>query len=46
MIAFEGEGRVTFFDGNYQLYEEDKKKRLGDEGPVGPKGKFRKLGSM
>jgi energy-dependent translational throttle protein EttA len=46
MLAFEGEGKVTFFDGNYQLYEEDKKKRLGDEGPVGPKGKFRKLGAM
>ncbi len=46
MLAFEGEGKVTFFDGNYQLYEEDKKKRLGDDEKVGPKGKFRKLGAM
>jgi energy-dependent translational throttle protein EttA len=46
MLAFEGDGRVTFFDGNYQLYEEDRKKRLGDDGEKGPRGKFRKLGAM
>ncbi|MBX3206785.1 MAG: energy-dependent translational throttle protein EttA [Labilithrix sp.] len=46
MLAFEGDGKVTFFDGNYQLYEEDRKKRLGDDGAHGPKGKFRKLGAM
>jgi len=46
MLAFEGDGKVTFFDGNYQLYEEDRKKRLGDDGEKGPKGKFRKLGAM
>ena len=31
IIAFEGESQVTFFDGNYQEYEADKKKRLGEE---------------
>ncbi|MDF2694741.1 MAG: transporter, ATP-binding protein, partial [Labilithrix sp.] len=46
MLAFEGDGKVTFFDGNYQLYEEDRKKRLGDDGEKGPRGKFRKLGAM
>jgi ATP-binding cassette ChvD family protein len=46
MLAFEGDGKVTFFDGNYQGYEEDRKKRLGDDGTHGPKGKFRKLGAM
>ena len=46
MLAFEGDGKVTFFDGNYQAYEEDRKKRLGDDGEKGPKGKFRKLGAM
>ncbi len=30
--AFEGNSQVTFFDGNYQEYEADKKKRLGEEG--------------
>ena len=32
IIAFEGDSQVTFFEGNYQDYEEDKKKRLGEEG--------------
>ena len=32
IIAFEGNSQVTFFDGNYQEYEADKKKRLGEEG--------------
>ena len=32
MLAFEGESRVTFFPGNYQEYEADKVKRLGEEG--------------
>jgi len=31
IIAFEGDSQVTFFDGNYQEYEADKKKRLGEE---------------
>ena len=45
MLGFEGNGKVTFFDGNYQSYEEDRKKRLGDD-THGPKGKFKKLGAM
>jgi energy-dependent translational throttle protein EttA len=32
ILAAEGESKWTFFDGNYQEYEADKKKRLGDEG--------------
>jgi sulfate-transporting ATPase len=32
ILAFEGESRVGFFAGNYHEYEEDKKKRLGEEG--------------
>jgi sulfate-transporting ATPase len=31
MLAFEGESKVTFFSGNYQEYEADKVKRLGEE---------------
>ncbi|KQR81030.1 ABC transporter ATP-binding protein [Burkholderia sp. Leaf177] len=31
IIAFEGDSQVTFFDGNYQEYEADKRSRLGDE---------------
>lgn len=32
ILAFEGNSQVHFFDGNYQEYEADKKKRLGEEG--------------
>jgi energy-dependent translational throttle protein EttA len=32
ILAFEGDSQVTFFNGNYQEYEADKKKRLGEEG--------------
>ncbi len=32
ILAAEGESQWTFFDGNYQEYEADKKKRLGEEG--------------
>ena len=32
ILACEGESQWTFFAGNYQEYEDDKKKRLGEEG--------------
>ena len=32
ILAAEGESQWTFFEGNYQEYEEDKKRRLGEEG--------------
>jgi sulfate-transporting ATPase len=32
ILAFESNSQVTFFDGNYQEYELDKRKRLGEEG--------------
>ena len=32
ILSFEGNSQVAFFDGNYQEYEADKKKRLGEEG--------------
>lgn len=32
ILAFEGNSQVTFFTGNYQEYEADKRKRLGEEG--------------
>jgi energy-dependent translational throttle protein EttA len=32
ILAAEGESQWTFFAGNYQEYEDDKKKRLGEEG--------------
>ena len=32
ILAAEGDSKWFFFDGNYQEYEADKKKRLGEEG--------------
>jgi energy-dependent translational throttle protein EttA len=32
ILAAEGDSQWTFFDGNYQEYEADKRKRLGEEG--------------
>ncbi|BCB26027.1 energy-dependent translational throttle protein EttA [Sulfurimicrobium lacus] len=32
ILAAEGDSKWTFFDGNYQEYEADKKRRLGEEG--------------
>ena len=43
ILAFEGDSSVTFFDGNYSEYEEDKKKRLGKEAEQPHRAKFRKL---
>jgi len=33
ILAFEGNSQVYYFEGGYTDYEENKKKRLGDEGP-------------
>jgi ATP-binding cassette ChvD family protein len=41
ILAFEGDSQVYFFEGGYTDYEENKRKRLGDEGPK--RIKFRKL---
>ena len=30
ILSFEGEGRIDWFEGNFELYEEDKIKRLGE----------------
>ena len=33
ILAFEGNSQVYYFEGSYSEYEENRKKRLGDEGP-------------
>ncbi len=33
ILAFEGNSQVNWFEGNYSDYEENRRKRLGDEGP-------------
>lgn len=43
IIAFEGESQVVWFQGNYQDYEADRKRRLGAEADRPHRIKFRKL---
>ena len=45
LMAFEGESRVVFFEGNYSDYEEDRKRRLGDEANRPSRIKYRRLQS-
>jgi ATP-binding cassette ChvD family protein len=40
ILAFEGDGHVEWFEGNFQAYEEDKRRRLGDAALDTPKAKF------
>mgnify|MGYP002786895762 CR=1 FL=1 len=41
ILAFEGDSQVTWFEGNFSDYEENRKKRLGDQEPT--RIKYRKL---
>jgi len=43
ILSFEGNSTVTFFDGNYQEYEADKRKRLGEEGAKPKRLRFKPL---
>ena len=41
ILAFEGDSQVSFFEGNYSEYEENRRKRLGNDTPK--RIKYRKL---
>jgi len=43
ILAFEGESKVVWFEGNYQQYEEDRKRRLGKDADQPHRIKYRKL---
>ena len=43
MLAFEGDSQVVWFEGNYQDYEADRKKRLGAEADQPHRIRYRKL---
>ena len=43
ILAAEGDSQWTFFNGNYQEYEADKKKRLGEEGAKPHRMRFKAL---
>ena len=43
ILAFEGDSRVEWFEGNFEAYEEDKVRRLGDEATRPHRMSYRKL---
>ena len=43
MLAFEGDSHVEWFEGNFQDYEEDKKRRLGIDSMIPKRIKYKKL---
>ena len=43
ILAFEGDSKVVFFDGNYTEYEADKKRRLGEEAAKPHRLRFKPL---
>ena len=43
ILAFEGDSRVYWFDGNYSEYEEDKRKRLGAEADQPHRIRYRQM---
>ena len=43
ILAFEGNSQVVFFDGNYQEYEADKRKRLGENGAAPKRLRYKPL---
>jgi len=43
ILAFEGDSKVVWFEGNFADYEKDKRRRLGDEAARPRRIKYRKL---
>lgn len=43
ILAFEGDSKVVFFNGNYNEYEADKRRRLGDEAAQPKRLRFKPL---
>ena len=43
ILAFEGDSRTVWFQGNYSEYEADRKKRLGDAADRPHRIKYRQL---
>jgi ATPase subunit of ABC transporter with duplicated ATPase domains len=45
ILAFEGDSQVVWFEGNYQEYESDRKRRLGVDADTPQRIKYRRLAS-
>ena len=44
ILAFEGDGHVEWFEGNFEAYEEDKKRRLGADSLIPKRVQYQKFG--
>ena len=43
MLAFEGDSHVEWFEGNFKAYEEDKKRRLGEDAVMPKRIKYKQF---
>jgi len=43
ILAFEGDSRVEWFEGNFEAYEEDKKRRLGEDSVLPKRIKYKQF---
>jgi len=43
MLAFEGDSHVEWFEGNFEDYEKDKKRRLGEDAVLPKRIKYKKF---
>jgi len=43
ILAFEGDSNVVWFEGNFSEYEEDKRRRLGDDADKLGRVKYKKF---
>ncbi len=43
ILAFEGDSKAVWFEGNYQAYEEDRRRRLGTDADRPTRIKYKKL---
>ncbi|MEO0531428.1 MAG: energy-dependent translational throttle protein EttA, partial [Planctomycetota bacterium] len=44
ILAFEGDGYVHYCEGNFQVYEAQRRERLGLDSDEAPRFKYKKLG--
>jgi ATPase subunit of ABC transporter with duplicated ATPase domains len=43
ILAFEGDGHVEWFEGNFESYEEDKLRRMGEDALKPAKSTYKRL---
>ncbi|HEX3854522.1 MAG TPA: ATP-binding cassette domain-containing protein, partial [Polyangiaceae bacterium] len=43
ILAFEGDSKVVWFEGNYRMYEEDRKRRVGSDAAQPTRIKYKRI---